>query len=192
MQASRPASPRFLRDLTDFAPRMRRLQQHRPRSFDRLEKVIRDGIKAGAFNDISPKLVAELILMAAVDSSIRPFNASCAESAGVIGGALLRLLRPRSRGHQKFGDRSKVARRGRWCGAKKADKTPPAYRARSRQGSDLAADDPPITKTAFKDFPFNTDGRILKSELGAGSLSKIANAAQFLGDFPDQRQWHAP
>jgi len=68
VQASRPASPRFLRDLTDFASLMRS-QQHRPRSFDRLEKVIRDGIKAGAFNDISPKLVAELILMAAVDSS---------------------------------------------------------------------------------------------------------------------------
>jgi len=37
-----------------------RSQQHRPRSFDRFEKVIRDWIKAGAFNDISPKLVAEL------------------------------------------------------------------------------------------------------------------------------------
>jgi AcrR family transcriptional regulator len=65
VQASRPASARFLRDITNFAPGMRLLQQHQRRTFDRLEKVIRDGIEAGAFNDISPKLVAELILMAA-------------------------------------------------------------------------------------------------------------------------------
>jgi AcrR family transcriptional regulator len=65
VRASRPASPRFLRDLTAFAPGMRLLQQHQRRTFDRLEQLIRHGIEAGVFNDISPKLVAELILMAA-------------------------------------------------------------------------------------------------------------------------------
>ena len=65
VRASRPASVRFLRDLTAFPPGMRLVQQHQRRTFDRLEQIIRDGIKAGVFNDINPKLVAELIAMAA-------------------------------------------------------------------------------------------------------------------------------
>ena len=65
VRASRTASGRFLRDLTAFPPGMRLLQQHQRRTFDRLEKLIRDGIEAGVFNDINPKLVAELIAMAA-------------------------------------------------------------------------------------------------------------------------------
>lgn len=65
VQASRTASGRFLRDLTAFPPGMRLLQQHQRRTFDRLEQLIRDGIEAGVFNDINPKLVAELIAMAA-------------------------------------------------------------------------------------------------------------------------------
>ncbi len=65
VQASRTASGRFLRDLTAFPPGMRLLQQHQRRTFDRLEQLIRDGIEAGVFNDINPKLVAELIAIAA-------------------------------------------------------------------------------------------------------------------------------
>ncbi|HVN29065.1 MAG TPA: hypothetical protein VMT64_11290 [Candidatus Binataceae bacterium] len=65
VRASRTASARFLRDLTAFAPGMRLLQQHQRRTFDRLERLIRNGIEAGVFNDINPKLVAELIAMAA-------------------------------------------------------------------------------------------------------------------------------
>jgi AcrR family transcriptional regulator len=65
VRASRPASARFLRDLTAFPPGIRLLQQHQRRTFDRLEQLIRDGIEAGAFNDINPKLVAELFAWAA-------------------------------------------------------------------------------------------------------------------------------
>jgi len=65
VQASRTASGRFLRDLTAFPPGMRLLQQHQRRTFDRLERLIRDGIDARVFNDINPKLVAELIAIAA-------------------------------------------------------------------------------------------------------------------------------
>jgi AcrR family transcriptional regulator len=84
VRASRPASARFLRDLTAFAPGMRLLQLHQRRTFDRLEKLIRDGIEAGAFNDINPKLVTELIAMAAprlVDPAFqRKLGLSLAES----------------------------------------------------------------------------------------------------------------
>src|SRR5579872_3765901 len=84
VRASRPASARFLRDLTSFAPGMRLLQQHQRRTFARLEQLIRDGIKAGVFNDINPKLVAELIAMAAarlVDPSFqRKLGLDLAES----------------------------------------------------------------------------------------------------------------
>lgn len=65
VQTSRPASPRFLRDIAEFPPGMRLLRRLQRRIVDRLEQIIRGGIEAGAFNDISPKLVAELILMAA-------------------------------------------------------------------------------------------------------------------------------
>ena len=51
--------------LTAFPPGMRLLQQNQRRTFDRLEQLIRDGIEAGVFNDINPKLVAELIAMTA-------------------------------------------------------------------------------------------------------------------------------
>ncbi len=65
VQTSRPADPRFLRDIADFPPGMRLLRRLQRRTVDRLEQIVRGGIEAGAFNDISPKLVAELILMAA-------------------------------------------------------------------------------------------------------------------------------
>lgn len=65
VQTSRPVDPRFLRDIADFPPGMRLLRRLQRRTADRLEQIIRGGIEAGAFNDISPKLVAELILMAA-------------------------------------------------------------------------------------------------------------------------------
>ncbi|MDO8434291.1 MAG: TetR/AcrR family transcriptional regulator [Candidatus Binatus sp.] len=65
VETSRPASARFLRDIAIFPPGMRLLEQLQRQTFDRLEKMIRDGIEAEVFNDISPKLVAELILMAA-------------------------------------------------------------------------------------------------------------------------------
>ena len=65
VQTSRPADPRFLRDIAEFRPGMRLLRKLQRRTVDRLEQIIRGGIEAGAFNDISPKLVAELILMAA-------------------------------------------------------------------------------------------------------------------------------
>lgn len=65
VETSRPASARFLRDIAAFPPGMRLLQQLQRRTCDRLERLIREGSKAGTFNDISPKLVAELILMAA-------------------------------------------------------------------------------------------------------------------------------
>lgn len=65
VRASRTASGRFLRDLTAFPAGMRLLQQHQRRTFARLEQLIRDGIEAGVFNNINPKLVAELIAMAA-------------------------------------------------------------------------------------------------------------------------------
>jgi AcrR family transcriptional regulator len=102
VQASRPASARFLRDITDFAPGMRLLQQHQRRTFDRLEKLIRDGIEAGAFNDISPKLVAELILMAAgrlIDPSFqRRLGLNLAESYEELSRLLNHGLLP----HQEF------------------------------------------------------------------------------------------
>ncbi|HUY29140.1 MAG TPA: TetR/AcrR family transcriptional regulator [Candidatus Binataceae bacterium] len=62
---SRPASPRFLRDIAAFAPGMRLLNRLQQRTTHRLEQIIRNGIVARVFNDISPRLVAELILMAA-------------------------------------------------------------------------------------------------------------------------------
>ena len=65
VQTSRPADPRFLRDIAEFPPGMRRLRILQRRTVARLEQIIRSGIEAGTFNDISPKLVAELILMAA-------------------------------------------------------------------------------------------------------------------------------
>jgi len=65
VQTSRPADPRFLRDIAEFPPGMRLLRKLQRRTVDRLEQIIRSGIEAGTFNDISPKLVAELILMAA-------------------------------------------------------------------------------------------------------------------------------
>lgn len=65
VQTSRPADPRFLRDIAEFPPGMRLLRTLQRRTVARLEQIIRGGIEAGAFNDISPKLVAELILMAA-------------------------------------------------------------------------------------------------------------------------------
>ena len=65
VQTSRPADPRFLRDIADFPPGMQLLRRLQRRTVGRLEQIIRNGIEAGAFNDISPKLVAELILMAA-------------------------------------------------------------------------------------------------------------------------------
>jgi AcrR family transcriptional regulator len=65
VQTSRPASPGFLRDIAAFPPGMRLLGRLQRRTTDRLEHIIRSGIAAGAFNDISPRLVAELILMAA-------------------------------------------------------------------------------------------------------------------------------
>ncbi len=65
VETARPASARFLRDIATFPPGMRLLQELQRRTVDRLEKMIRDGIEAEVFNDISPKLVAELILMAA-------------------------------------------------------------------------------------------------------------------------------
>jgi AcrR family transcriptional regulator len=65
VQTSRPASPGFLRDIAAFPPGMRLLNRLQRRTTHRLEQIIRSGIAAGAFNDISPRLVAELILMAA-------------------------------------------------------------------------------------------------------------------------------
>jgi AcrR family transcriptional regulator len=65
VQTSRPADPRFLRDIAEFPPGMRLLRKLQRRTVARLEQIIRSGIEAGTFNDISPKLVAELILMAA-------------------------------------------------------------------------------------------------------------------------------
>lgn len=103
VQASRPASARFLRDITDFAPGLRLLQQHQRRTFDRLEMVIRDGIEAGAFNDISPKLVAELILMAAgrlIDPAFqRKLGLNLAESYEELSRLLNHGLLP----HQELG-----------------------------------------------------------------------------------------
>lgn len=65
VQASRPASARFLRDIGAFAPGMRLLGRLQQRTMRRLEQIIRNGIEARVFNHISPRLVAELILMAA-------------------------------------------------------------------------------------------------------------------------------
>jgi len=103
VQASRPASARFLRDLTAFAPGMRLLAQHQRRTFDRLEQLIREGIQAGVFNDISPKLVTELISMAAarlVDPSFQhKLGLTLAESYEELSRLLYHGLLP----HQDLG-----------------------------------------------------------------------------------------
>lgn len=103
VQASRPASARFLRDLTAFSPGMRLLQQHQRRTFDRLEQLIREGIQAGVFNDMSPKLVTELISMAAarlVDPSFqRKLGLTLAESYEELSRLLYHGLLP----HQDLG-----------------------------------------------------------------------------------------
>lgn len=65
VQTSRPASPGFLRDIAAFPPGMRLLGRLQRRTTDRLEHIIRNGIVAGEFNDISPRLVAAMILTAA-------------------------------------------------------------------------------------------------------------------------------
>lgn len=65
VQTSRPASPGFLRDIAAFPPGMKLLGRLQRRTTDRLEHLIRSGIADGEFNDISPRVVAELILMAA-------------------------------------------------------------------------------------------------------------------------------
>ncbi len=103
VQASRPASARFLRDLTAFAPGVRLLQQHQARTFDRLEQLIREGIQAGVFSDISPRLVTELISMAAarlVDPSFqRKLGLTLAESYEELSRLLYHGLLP----HQDLG-----------------------------------------------------------------------------------------
>jgi AcrR family transcriptional regulator len=65
VQTSRPAGPRFLRDIAEFPPGAKLLRKLQQKAAGRLEQIVRGGVEAGAFNDISPKLVAELILMAA-------------------------------------------------------------------------------------------------------------------------------
>jgi AcrR family transcriptional regulator len=65
VQTSRPASPGFLRDIAAFPPGMRLLNRLQRRTTHRLEQIIHNGTAAGEFNDISPRLVAGLILMAA-------------------------------------------------------------------------------------------------------------------------------
>jgi len=103
VRASRPASARFLRDLTAFAPGVRLLQQHQRRTFDRLEQLIRNGIDAGVFNAINPKLVAELIAMAAarlVDPSFqRKLGLDLAESYEELSVLLNHGLLPNEESH---------------------------------------------------------------------------------------------
>jgi AcrR family transcriptional regulator len=65
VQTSRPASPRFLHDINSFPAGLQLLRRLQRRTVDRLEQILRAGIAANAFNDVSPKLVAELILMVA-------------------------------------------------------------------------------------------------------------------------------
>jgi len=65
VQTSRPASVQFLTDIAVFPPGMKLLSRLQKRTADRLEQIIRSGIAARVFNDVSPKLVAELVLMAA-------------------------------------------------------------------------------------------------------------------------------
>jgi AcrR family transcriptional regulator len=109
VQASRPASARFLRDLTAFKPGVRLLQQHQRRTFDRLEQLISDGIQAGVFSDISPKLVTELISMAAarlVDPTLqRKLGLNLAESYEELSRLLYHGLLP----HRDFGSAEVIA-----------------------------------------------------------------------------------
>ena len=124
VQASRPASARFLRDLTAFAPGVRLLQQHQRRTFDRLEQLIREGIQAGLFSDISPKLVTELIAMAAarlVDPSFqRTLGLTLAESYEELSRLLYHGLLP----HQDLGSTAVVTESN--------DASAPAKGSRSR------------------------------------------------------------
>jgi AcrR family transcriptional regulator len=99
VQTARPASPAFLRDINAFPPGLRLTTRLQRRTVDRLEQIIRGGIAAGEFNDISPKLVAELILMAAgrlIDTSfLRMLGLTLAEAYEELSRLLDHGLLPR-------------------------------------------------------------------------------------------------
>jgi len=98
VETSRPASVTFLRDIALFPPGMRLLQRLQRRTFERLERLIRKGREAGTFNDISPNLVAELILMAAgrlIDPGFqRSLGLTLAEAYEELSGLLYHGLLP--------------------------------------------------------------------------------------------------
>lgn len=140
VQTSRPADPRFLRDIADFPPGMRLLRRLQRRTVNRLEQIVRGGIEAGAFNDVSPKLVAELILMAAgrlIDPDfLRQLGLTLAEAYEELSRLLDHGLLPRpesanrAKSSPPAAERRSVARQG---AASDAARTPAGSRKRRKR-----------------------------------------------------------
>jgi len=61
---TRRAGPQFVNDLARFPAGHRRLMSHQRERIAGLERIVEGGVAAGAFRDVHPKLVAEVLLLA--------------------------------------------------------------------------------------------------------------------------------
>jgi AcrR family transcriptional regulator len=63
VRATRDNSVQFVRDLAEFTPARRMLHALQRQRVYGLKRIVADGIKAGEFLEVSPKFVAELVLL---------------------------------------------------------------------------------------------------------------------------------
>lgn len=76
VERTRAAGPNFVRDLSHFPSGHRRLMRHQRVRMAGLERIVAAGVAAGAFREVHPKLVAEVMLLAVARAVDPAFLAS--------------------------------------------------------------------------------------------------------------------
>jgi AcrR family transcriptional regulator len=92
VRGTRLAGAQFVRDLNTFGPGLSRLRDHQRMRVEGLEKIVARGAEQGAFTNLHPKLVAEVLLNAGARMSDPDFLSSAEMSMSQAYEELFRLV----------------------------------------------------------------------------------------------------